>query len=398
MNKNLLSIVVCLSGFSSTFLYANVCSRSLEVVSAIEKAAQKSCAEVTKDDLETILDLEIKDLKAFIPLDFEDLPQLQSLVLTDAKFDNLAGDAFSSMTQLTYLKIAGLGSLRLDVETFRSLLNLEILQIESELEAIEPFTFIGLDKLKIVDLNFKPGVVLSSFMFNGLKTMEFVRLSGSGLVISPELFDGMSIQWLLIRSNGGTIKNNAFSQIPNLESLQLSSGGLQDPQVSMEFEPRALSGLSQITKLSLSGFDHLPSEMEIAELTKLTVLEFMNTPSVWSNRDRFFRLPQLKMINMIDRNLVELPSDAFNSLTGLTRLSLSLRNLTSLEPSIFKQLTNLKSFALLRHNLGSLDPSFFGPDNFSTDLSVTLCKCGLSDQNILRLREVLGSRLNIVGK
>ena len=267
-----------------------VCERTKQIKEEIERLLNKSCKDITKDDLLKItsLDLKRKRIKSLKSGDFSGLVNLKELDLSSNYIDELPPELFYDLKELTKLALQGA---------------FEIGHHTSNLE--------WKSKSRRMDKD--------QFKYN-TKLTE-LNLSFNDLTHLPE---------------------NLFKHNTQLTELNLSLNDLK----SLHKDQFRYN--TQLTELDLnaSHLDGLHKDQFInnKELTKLDLSLNYNIKSL--DKDQFMNNKELTELNLYSIGLDNLDQDQFIHNTKLTELNLSSNDLTHLPENLFKHNTELTKLDL----------------------------------------------------
>jgi Leucine-rich repeat (LRR) protein len=185
---------------------------------------------------------------------FKSLGNLRTLFLgwsssrSDLDFDS---EFVAGLEGLTSLSLSRLGFKSIKKDSFKSLVNLQTLNMSNILfESIEPGALDGLSsKLTKLDIDHFQLNSLKKNTFKSLGNLESLRLEGNEIAeIEPGAFDGLSklTQLTLCDTKLSSLKMSCFKSLINLENLIFKSSGI------IEIESGAFNGLSKLTELNLS--------------------------------------------------------------------------------------------------------------------------------------------------
>ena len=191
----------------------SVCSRTAQIVAALEQATRKDCSAIADNDLTDVTELTISNegLTSLQPGDFKGLTYLESLQLSWHDIKELPTGVFAGLTYLEVLDLsggaAGNGGLRqLNAQTFTGLENLVELRLSyNRLNELPPDIFAGLPNLRSLWLNNNTLRELPPDVFTGLTSLRSLQLTSNRLREIPDhSFSGLdNLQYLHIGGNPG---------------------------------------------------------------------------------------------------------------------------------------------------------------------------------------------------
>ncbi len=159
----------------------------------------------------------------------------------------------------------------------------------------------------------------------------------------------------------------AFSGLPGLRSLSLTSRNSEWPAMSMTLEQDALTGLGELRALNLSRNNlwSLPRGA-LCGLQSLVALN-LSRNSLQETEDLGFSSPPtsgacslpVESLDLSHNSLVRLPRGAFGQLDRLSHLDLSMNSLDNLEDAALSGLSSLRRLDLSGNRLVALPPALF---------------------------------------
>ncbi len=285
---------------------------------------------------------------------FKSLSSLKSLNLSENLLQNIEHDSFTGLKLLNNLDLSqNKIKVIFSDKCFSDLEKLSSLNLEhNNIEKLEYDCFFGLDKLKELDLSFNKLKELTKQSFNGLKSLNSLKLTNNE--ITSILEDPLPIL-KLDKDFGLSLINLNFCGLENLTELNLSNNRLE--KINKDFSNH-LNNL-KILNLSSNEIKYISSNA----FTKMNSLQVLNLSSnkFEKLKNHFFNhLINLKLLRLNDNLIAEIENNTFSPLNNLVRLNLSFNKMTQINGEIFKNLINLKTLNLLSNNIGiTLNASIF---------------------------------------
>lgn len=300
------------------------------------------------------LDISKGSIFSLNPYVFAKLTQLETLIITNNKVNQIQIDAFYGLNSLHTLNLA-----------------------ENLLGEIHDFTFNGLPNVTNIELEKNHIGIIQERAFRHLTKLNNLNLRDNALKTVALFAKIPFIEYMLLGENRFT---ELHLKVINASFIDLSGNRLKDLGILYGL----LSSNATFVKYIIMKhndlshcYKQLPMQNNQLEYLDLgsNVLEI-----VWSSGeclDVFTALSMLHVLHLDNNYLRFLPEDIFFGLTSLTRLNLSSNSLTYLPHNIFPD--NLAILDLSKNQLISPDPDLF---TFLSQLDITnnrfVCDCSLS--------------------
>ena len=276
------------------------------------------------------------------------------------------GAEFDNMTQLQQLILAGTNLTSLDNDTFRHMRNSALKQLnlrQCHLHFINRGTFRPL--VKITELVLSDNKLNSSalhealFGLQGAPLRELVMSNLNLGELSATLFEGLgdtniTVVWLQ-SSHIASIKKGAFRNLQKLTSLHLDAN-----QLAL-LEDHVFEDLSNLVYLNLEN-NHivdLPSAKRVGLSPGLSVLVLDMNSIKHITYDSLKGYTNLTNLYLRHNNIYKITDDAFKPLSRLKTLDLRENRIKWLSPGIFDTLTRLEILLLAKNDITLETSSLF---------------------------------------
>ena len=292
-----------------------------------------------------LLNLTHNKIKTLVHQQFQTLPQLLDLDLSDNIMVIIEAEAFLGLPSLTTLRLA-----------------------RNHLKIIPVGAFAGLPKLKLLDISSNEILVFLDFTFRDLASLQIIKAAGNNIVfISHQAFAGLSsLQELHFDGcNLTAVPTEALTQLSALKSLHFHRLGLTTlPNYSFRHLERlkelvisnspwleTLSGNSlfglNLTSLTirhskLSAVPYIP----LHHLVYLVHLDLSFNPITCIHGYLLGDLLRLQELRLVGGSLLRIEIGAFGGLTQFKVLNVSRNFLTTLEVGAFHSVETLKALGL----------------------------------------------------
>ena len=195
----------------------------------------------------------------------------------------------------------------------------------------------------------------------------YVNLNGNKWItdFSPDLLGQFKISYFHlsnVRSIEGDIQGGAFNGSTfSLKELIIENKGHEYDYwdgSKKKIRTGAFSKLQNINKISLgSNFESIKPEAfsDLPNLQELN-LESMNLRTIYS--DSFENLPMLKTLDLSNKGILSLLSRAFSNLSSLIELNLSSNGLLNIKPDTFSNLPSLINLDLSSNRITKIGSMF----------------------------------------
>lgn len=296
--------------------------------------------------------------------DLKNLNELKNFkVITENNKIPTNGDTFSSLGNLTHLKLAKIGSFRFDDLKKLTLLDLShnnIVKLESDL-------FNGLNNLRELNLSYNELTQLPIGIFRSTSNLESLKLNNNKLSrlddeafsysVEMVYFDSLPrLKYLTLSHNPGiSISEHAFDKLKNLQQLDLMWCGIKN------LNDLHLEGLINLRKIYLVGneIDSVTSNM-FRGLSNLQSIDLTSNKISEINNQAFdTSLQSLTRLELLDNGQIKLQEDIFMNLTNLSELSINCRTLSS--PVLVNRSKQLVSLNLSDSHIYHIDCECFEP-------------------------------------
>ncbi|XP_031722468.1 leucine-rich repeat and immunoglobulin-like domain-containing nogo receptor-interacting protein 1 [Anarrhichthys ocellatus] len=298
------------------------------------------------------------------------LPQNTKLLnLTQNKIKTLVHEQFNSLPQLLDLDLSDNIMAIIEVEAFLSLERLITLRLaRNHLKIIPVGVFAGLPKLKLLDISSNEILVFLDFTFRDLTALQFIKASDNDLVfISHQAFTGLtSLQELhLDGCNLTAVPTEALTQLSGLRSLHFHQLGLATLQ---NYSFRQLERLKELVITRCRWLETLSGNSLFGlNLTSLTIkhcklravpyiplhhlvylvyLDLSFNPITDIHGNLFGDLLRLQELHLVGGSLLRIEIGAFKGLAHFKLLNVSRNLLTTLEVGAFHSVDTLKTLGL----------------------------------------------------
>ncbi|KAG4150124.1 hypothetical protein ERO13_D05G375700v2 [Gossypium hirsutum] len=303
------------------------------------------------------LDLSNSNLSGPLPRSLGNLLQLTYLDLRSNKLSGQIPLSILNLTQLEYLEIAKIfleGSILDEVTAVPNLIYLVL--YDNLLNGTLPSWLYTAPSLK--------GIILSQNQFSGhikefqTKSLEYLDLENNKLQgpLPSSIFQLLNLTWLLLSLNNlsGVIEFSMFSNLPNLEYLDLSYNSLSLTSNTTSTWMQEVGNVSltylNVSLNSLTEVEHFPwNNIAVLDLSSNLIRGNLPIPASMIN------------VFLISNNSFngEVSSLICNA-TYLKILDLSHNNLSGTIPRCFGNLSNSLQFLNLKKNkfYGTIPPTF----------------------------------------
>ena len=333
-----------------------VCARTPQVSEAITReAGVGSCADVTAEDLAGIssLDLAHANITNLRSGDFNDMPRLISVSLSNNRLNSLPPDLFKDNDGITSLSLTHNEFSQVPTEALSALPELSWLFLDhNNLGILSPDAFAGLASITYLSVHDNGITELPPGVFRDLTQLDHLRLVHNELTgLPPDIFAGLaSLEVLALSDNPiRELPSGVFRDLSNLRTLWLPRMDLR------KLEPDVFSGLGKLRILDLEGNSmvlDLPAGL-FRGLSSLQDLDLRGMRYLTGLPPGVFEgLASLEQLRMDRNRFTELPVGAFANLSSLETLRLSGHRLDSLPVRAFAGTSGLKLVDMRRGSRG----------------------------------------------
>ncbi len=315
---------------------------------------------------------------------------IKTLVLRSCQIHTIKAGALRDMAQLIFLDISyNRISTILNTSFSGNLDSLRELDISYNLvQTIEPFSFINLQYLEVINMEGNKIYTLGENSLYGLRSMSSLVLKSCDVrKLNSLAFNGMSgVQTIDLRYNNipNILENDTFFGLPNLTRLILSQSRI------ITINPYSFQYLSNLTNLDLHsnyltalqpftffGLTSLESlQLQYNRIKTVVVNSFAGTDSLLSidlSHNRYVKViesyafancSKLLSLNLTGNRLYTLRAFSFYGLVSLTEIKLSSTYIEYIEASAFNGLTALTSLSLVWNRIKAIEShTFVGMDS-----------------------------------
>lgn len=289
-------------------------------------------AELKLNKLSSLSTLPVAAIQEFL--------NLTSLDITETGITSVLGDSFKPMSQLNEIKIRNNYYLTsIDRAAFSGVTDtVQYLDLDNNklnnIESLRNENWIALSHINIGynnDLR-----TLPSGIFSKMPTLDYLTCNDIGLTsINKEMFTGLSnLHTLDLAYNQiKTVSTEAFKNSPSLVELRLHDQNI-NPEL-INFQENAFGGIeTSLEMLNING-------------NKFNLIQFWNDIS---------KLSELKVLEIVETGIINIPDKAFRNNTKLTTLHMSGNNLTSIKQETFYGPRNtLHTIDLQRNQIQTID-------------------------------------------
>ena len=276
------------------------------------------------------------------------------------------GAEFDNMTQLQQLILAGTNLTSLDNDTFRHMRNSALKQLNMKkcnLHCISRGAFRPL--VKITELVLSDNPLSSSALHEalyGLQGAPLRELVMSNLhlgELSATLFEGLgdtNITQVWLQNSGiASVKKGAFRKLQKLTRLHLNTN-----KITL-FEDRVFEDLPDLVYLNLedNNIVDLPSATRVGLWPGLSVLDLDMNSIKHINYESLKGYTNLTKLYLRHNNIYKISDDAFKPLSRLTTLDLRENRISRLSPGTFDPLTRLEILLLAKNDITLETSSLF---------------------------------------
>ena len=300
------------------------------------------------DGLESLkrLDMARNPLRALPVGSFAGLSSLESLIISHGSPTALAAGLFAGLPNLKILNLDNKSISQLPVGIFAGLGQLGSLYLsENPLGKLPVGVFAGLGRLEHLWLVNTSLVALSPSGFAGLSSLKWLKLGKNSLTeVSVDSFIGLpGLSMLdLSRNSISKLPVGAFTGLGHLKTLRLGHNPLGQLPVGVFAGLGRLDGLvlatTSLTEFRPSCFAGLGPSLRVLDLRDNSIRDL---PA-----GGFVTLPNLTTLNLMQNSIDALPAGAFRGLGHLHKLYLQMNPLRQLPEEVFADLTSLQLLAL----------------------------------------------------
>ncbi|XP_058121217.1 follicle-stimulating hormone receptor [Anopheles ziemanni] len=295
------------------------------------------------------LDLSNNNITHLPNKSFDTLPNLEELILSHNKLDQIYSEAFFGLSNLKKIALQNCGLARVPMEALRRVRTVISLQLDNNLIAdMENVTFRGLHLLKSLRLEGNLLQRVPTEALIGLRSLEALNLGNNLLTIIKErdfpVLDNLYM--LILRRNQITeITSGALTNLTRLKVLDVDDNSLSSVPVGLE-------NLMMLQEISASG--NRIRWISKGDFPKnLVSLELKSNPLAGIKPGALQNMPRLRKLILSDvRGLNELPP--LDGCTSLEVLRIDRANLSKIPDHICKTSPRLKSLDLKSNILLSI--------------------------------------------
>ena len=320
------------------------------------------------------------DANAFSGLTSDRYDNVEILHLRNNQLTNIDTNAFSELTSLQILDLRDNQLTNIDTNAFSELTSLQILDLrDNQLTSIDANVFTGLTSLETLYLDegtciigdIDPNVNLLSVNWTGSSGRPEVKKKNE-FTCPPNCITQVYInktydsgtEDIFLSDNFNCIDANAFSRVPNLQTLNLSGNQLTS------IDTNAFLGLTSLRTLDLrdNQLTNIPENV-FKGLTSLRTLDLRDNQLTNIPENVFKGLTSLEILRLDNNQLRSIDANAFSELINVRKLYLNNNQLTSIDANVFSELTKLWQLYLQNNQLESIPENVFeGLSNLGTVL------------------------------
>uniref|UniRef100_A0A182QEA2 G-protein coupled receptors family 1 profile domain-containing protein n=1 Tax=Anopheles farauti TaxID=69004 RepID=A0A182QEA2_9DIPT len=296
---------------------------------------------------------------------FDMLPNLEELILSHNKLDNIYSEAFFGLSNLKKIALQGCGLTRVPMEALRRLRMMNALYLDNNLIAdMENVTLRGFHLLKSLRLEGNLLQRVPTDALIGLRSLEALDVDDNSLSSVPVGLENLMMLQEISASNNRIrwISKGDFPK--NLVSLDLKSNPLAG------IKPGALQNMPRLRKLILSdvrGLNELPPldgciSLEVLRLDRANLSKIPDHICKTS--------PRLRSLDLASNRISSLHGAPFSSLGQLHDLLLSNNEIESIPHDAFIGLARLQVLDMESNRVFFIHADAFRPLKKLEDLNL----------------------------
>ncbi|XP_068432072.1 leucine-rich repeat and immunoglobulin-like domain-containing nogo receptor-interacting protein 1 isoform X2 [Clinocottus analis] len=292
-----------------------------------------------------LLNLTHNKIRTLVQQQFQRLPQLLDLDLSDNIMSIIEVEAFLGLESLITLRLARNHLKIIPVGVFSGLPKLKLLDISSnEILVFLDFTFRDLTSLQFIKAADNDLVFISHQAFTGLISLQELRLDGCNLTAVPtEALTQLSgLRSLYFHQLGiGTLQNYSFRRLERLKELVITRWRWLETLSGNSLFGLNLTSLT-IKHCNLKAVPYIP----LHHLVYLVYLDLSFNPITDIDGNLFGDLLRLQELHLVGGSLARIEIGAFKGLAHFKLLNVSRNLLTTLEVGAFHSVNTLKTLGL----------------------------------------------------
>ncbi|XP_037330809.2 leucine-rich repeat and immunoglobulin-like domain-containing nogo receptor-interacting protein 1 [Pungitius pungitius] len=292
-----------------------------------------------------LLNLTHNKIKALVQQQFQSLPQLIDLDLSDNIMAIMEVEAFLGLERLMTLRLARNRLKLIPVGVFAGLPKLKVLDISNnEILVFIDFTFRHLTALRFIKASDNDIVFISHQAFAGLTSLQELHLDGCNLTAVPtEALTQLSgLRSLFFHQLGfATLQNYSFRQLGSLKELVITRCRWLETLSGNSLFGLNLTSLT-IKQCNLRVVPYIP----LHHLVYLVYLDLSFNPITDIQGNLLGDMLRLQELHLVGCLLVRIEIEAFKGLAHFKLLNVSGNLLTTLEAGAFQSVDNLRTLGL----------------------------------------------------
>ncbi|XP_010875077.2 toll-like receptor 13 [Esox lucius] len=307
------------------------------------------------------LDISCNNIALIKKSDFKDLMVVNILNMSSNQICFVEGGAFLDLVTLKELNLADNKLTTLTEDLFLGLGNLSVLRLDNNLiKTIASLSFHCLSNLQKLNLTRNRLKFLKDIhpilQFTNLQEL-FIGFNRFTTFQSQEISNtSMGLQVLDVSSNPLGVFRITGDVLPHLQTLNLSFSG---PNGSLEWDVLNSSFLSSVSILNLNGVNMSSDWVDMVLQSFNSSLKQLTLYNIGEERIKTFtdaacRIPKLRVLRLLQSNILFVSEEMLQSCNKLTELDLSNNLLTELSNSSFKSMTQLDTLNLGKNRLSSV--------------------------------------------
>jgi insulin-like growth factor-binding protein complex acid labile subunit len=249
----------------------------------------------------TYLDLNLNKLQLIRSFYFENLVNLESLLIKSNQISIIEPKSFDSLINLIELDLIDNCLIRVDKELFRNMAKLETLYLRNnELVDLENGVFDQLESLRVLDLHSNKLFYLKLEAFSKLKNLEFLTLSDN---LIKEITDTRitTLKIIYLSNNDITSAEKFLQNIQDLRLFHIDNNLIEEIIVDDNF--MSIEQLDLSNNKNLRPFKYKYSLSDENSYSKLTGLNAKNTTQEFVESIRFDIFPNIYSLDLSHNNL-----------------------------------------------------------------------------------------------
>ncbi|CAH0553622.1 unnamed protein product [Brassicogethes aeneus] len=291
---------------------------------------------------------------------FSELQSLETLLLGFNQLEYVNVNLFSTLNKLTQLFLNNNKLKLIHPKTFQNQKQLHQLSLGFNLltkESVLMKTFLGLDKLKILELHNNKIEEIGVDSFYYLTELENLYIFDNGIkVLQRDMFrNNIKLEEVFLQKNSNlTLRDYTFSNLPKLMQIDMTNCSLP------ELTENLFKNSNKIKTLSIdSNRIKVLDTLLFTDKTEINYLYLGKNNIENLHPDIFINLVNLKNLELQKNSIKFLPENIFSNLTSLLELDLSWNNLEYLEDNLFQFTVALQILKLENNKLKIIKSTHF---------------------------------------